>query len=325
MSARVGDDVYGEDQEINQFEEYVADLFGKESALFVPSGTMANAIAINLHTRPGDSVLIEENSHCKVAEAGGAAIFSAVQFQEISLPDRFSSESLRKAVQKDGLQSTPTSLLVMENTHNFAGGLYRTADEVALAVEQTKSIQTMATHCDGARIWNAHKASGDSLARLAKPFDSLAVCFSKGLGAPVGSALIGSNDLVTKARKVRKRLGGGMRQAGFLAKAAQFAVQNHLADLSSDHEHARSCALRLKELSQKVEALEIDLSDRATNMVFFRHPAQDVLALRLRERNVLMHHMGNGTFRLVFHRDVSAQMAEQAVAIIEKTVMDLEK
>lgn len=213
MRAKVGDDVYGDDPTVNELESKVAALLGKEAALFVPSGTMANQIAIQLHTRPGDTVLVEKDAHCYLYEAGAAPALSGVQFDFVDELLTLPSEKLADFIRPDTMHYSPTRLFVIENTHNRLGGR-------SLPLAQVNKLTAAAAklgvpkHCDGARIWNAATTLQVKESDLAAGFDSVAVCFSKGLGAPIGSALCGPKDSIERGRKIRKRWGGGMRQAG---------------------------------------------------------------------------------------------------------------
>ena len=319
-AAEVGDDVYGEDPSINRLEEEVAGLLGKEAAVFTPSGSMANQIAIVLHTRPGDSVLCEEGSHTFAYEAGAGAALSGVQFDLIPFSEKLSDASIQGRFRADGLHESPSTLILVENTHNRGRGR-------ALPVRETQRIVATAhglglkAHCDGARLWNAAAATGDSERELAAGFDTVSVCFSKGLGAPVGSALAGSHEDVARARKVRKRLGGGMRQAGFLAAAALHGVRQHRGRLAEDHRRAVTLAEGLKELVHDGRPLEVDIPDPPTNMVYWRVADGQEVVERLRRKSVLMNHVGNGWIRAVTHLQVSDADIHDAVRRIREALL----
>ena len=319
-AAEVGDDVYGEDPSINRLEEEVAGLLGKEAAVFTPSGSMANQIAIRLHTRPGDSVLCEEGSHTFAYEAGAGAALSGVQFDLIPFSERLSDEAVRSRFRADGLHESPSTLILVENTHNRGRGRALARQETQRIVATARALG-LRIHCDGARLWNAAAATGDSERDLAEGFDTVAVCFSKGLGAPVGSALAGSREDVARARKVRKRLGGGMRQAGFLAAAALHGVRQHRRRLSEDHRRAAALAQGLAELFHDGRPLEVDIPEPPTNMVYWRvDNGQDVIE-RLRQKGVLMNHVGNGWIRAVTHLQISDSDIHDAVLRIRDVLL----
>ena len=319
-AAEVGDDVYGEDPSINRLEEEVAGLLGKEAAVFTPSGSMANQIAIRLHTKPGDSVLCEEGSHTFAYEAGAGAALSGVQFDLIPFSAKLSDEAIRGRFRGDGLHESPSTLILVENTHNRGRGraLARQETERIVATAQDLGLRT---HCDGARLWNAAAATGDSERELAAGFDTVAVCFSKGLGAPVGSALAGSRENVARARKIRKRLGGGMRQAGFLAAAALHGVRQHRGRLREDHRRAVALSQGLGELVQDGRPLEVDIPDPPTNMVYWRVADGQEVIERLRSKGVLMNHVGSGWIRAVTHLQISDSDIHEAVKRIREVLL----
>lgn len=318
-AAEVGDDVYGEDPSINRLEEEVAGLLGKEAAVFTPSGSMANQIAIRLHTRPGDSVLCEEGSHTFAYEAGAGAALSGVQFDLIPFSEGLSDEAIRGRFRGDGLHESPSTLILVENTHNRGRGRVLARQETRRIVATAHGLGLKA-HCDGARIWNAAAAAGHSERELAEGFDTVAVCFSKGLGAPVGSALAGSRDDMARARKVRKRLGGGMRQAGFLAAAALYGLRQHRGRLPEDHRRAAALARGLEELVQDGRPLTVDIPDPATNMVYWQAANAPVVIERLRDQGVLMNHVGNGWIRAVTHLQISDPDIHEAVRRIRQVL-----
>lgn len=309
--ADVGDDVFGEDPTISQLEEEVSDTLGFEAAMFVPSGTMANQIAINLHTRPGDSVLIEEGSHVCIYEAGAAAVLSGIQFDALRSEDFMSwNEQAVGMIREDNLHSAPTRLIVVENTHNRQGG--RVMPQHTLqSIRATRAARPgLALHCDGARIWNAAVACGMSERELLAGFDSASVCFSKGLGAPVGSALCGEKAFIAAARKVRKRWGGGMRQAGIIAAGALFAFREHRDRLFEDHEKAKKLTVLLAELRSEYPNIitDIRVPTPQTNMLYFRVSASTASSLvsLLAERGILVLTTGGGWIRAVTHLDIPA-------------------
>ena len=242
FAAPVGDDVYGEDPTVNALEEAVAVRLGKEAAIFVPSGTMANQIAVRLHCRPGDELITEETSHVVLWEGGGPAALSGVTVR--TLPGDFGKLTLQQLEalhRPDDIHTPPSKLLWLENTHNRGGGTCYDIDAVR-AMSQWARGEGMARHLDGARLWNAVVATGVPADVWAAQFDTVSVCFSKGLGAPVGSALAGTKEQIALARRYRKLFGGGMRQAGFLAAACLYAMEHHVQRLADDHANARLLA-----------------------------------------------------------------------------------
>jgi len=315
MAAAVGDDVYGEDTTVNQLERQVAELLGFEASLFTPSGTMANQIAINCHTRPGDSILAEEDSHVFLYEAGAAAAQSGVQFDLIPLKEQWSSDSIETRVKPEWLHYASTKLVVVENTHNRGSG--RVLDRPDLDRIQHHARQhNLSLHCDGARIWNAAAALDCTERELARGFDSVSVCFSKGLGAPIGSALLGNKALIERARKVRKRWGGGMRQAGYMAAAALFALENNRQRIKRDHKHLRMLYDGIHKMAQDGLLIKSDLPEISTNILYFRVENADFLIKDLMEQGILMSHLGHGKVRAVTH----LQINEEDIATTLKTL-----
>jgi len=316
-SAEVGDDVYGEDPTVNRLQEKVASLLGKEDALFVPSGVMANQIALKVHTQPGDEVIAESGSHIFNYETAAAAFISNVQIHTVE-GNRgvITAEQIPGAIRSPVYYNPKTRLLCLENTHNRAGG-------TIYPIEEIRRIRTMARereiamHLDGARLWNAWMATGITPKEYGQWFDSVSVCFSKGLGAPVGSAIAGSKGFIDQARKVRKILGGGMRQAGILAAAALYALDNNVERLKEDHQKARSFAEQLRTL----RGFEIDMDSVQTNIVIvdIRETGKtpgEIIAL-LRALHVLLSEMTHTTVRAVTHLGVSVEEVEKAVEVIK--------
>lgn len=305
--AEVGDDVFGEDPTALRLERTMAEQLGKEGALFVPTGTMANQIALLLHCRRGDAVVVGDGTHCMAFESGAAAAWAGVQFS-IAGPGLFSVEGLELALAPAGDLFPRPRLVVLENTHNRAGGAVWPRPR-ARAVAERARARGLAVHLDGARLWNAEVATGDSLADLASVADTVSVCFSKGLGAPAGSLLAGPSALIAEARRLRKMLGGGMRQVGVLCAAALFAVQHQRVRLREDHHLARLLAEGLSHLPgftvQPVET-NIVLVDVRTGS------AADLVA-RLRADGVLVHAVAPQRLRAVTHRDLDAAQIESAL------------
>jgi threonine aldolase len=265
-NAPVGDDVFGEDPTVNLLEQRTAELLGKEAALFVASGTMANQLAARTHTEPGDEILVDANAHIYYYEAGATAALAGVLCKWLNgQRGIFSAADVRAALRPANVHFAPTKLICIENTHNRGGGsvwpIERIAEVAAVAHERGLKM-----HLDGARLWNATVASGVSEREYASHFDSISVCFSKGLGAPVGSALVGSRAFVERARRFRKQYGGGMRQAGIIAAGALYALENHRKRLIEDHLNARLLAEGLAQMP----GVGLDLATVETNMVLFR-------------------------------------------------------
>ena len=306
-NASVGDDVYGEDPTVLELERRVAEILGKESALFVPSGTMSNQIALLVHTRPGDEVVIGEGAHIAFYESGAGAALAGVQFAAAGSGGLFDAGELSAAVKPRTDFHPRTSLVCLENTHNRAGGRIFPQAVLEGVVERAREHGLLA-HLDGARLWHAALATGIGEAELARPFDTVSVCFSKGLGAPVGSALVGSRDALRAARRYRKMLGGGMRQAGILAAGALFALEHQRQRLSLDHDSARLLAQRLAALPNvRVVAPE-------TNIVSIAVDGLDAgrVVTEARSRGVLLNAIGPGSLRAVTHLDLSLNDVERA-------------
>lgn len=314
--AEVGDDVYGEDPTINALQERVAALLGKEDALFVPSGSMANQIALKVHTQPGDEVLVGQGAHNWRFESGAAGAISSVQVELLPGDGRFDAAAMRAAYKPEHhLWAPPTRLVSVENTHNMGGGLVWELDALREVAGCARELG-LATHLDGARLWNAAVRTGLSEATLAEGFDTVSVCLSKGLGAPVGSLLCGSRALVHKARRVRKMLGGGMRQAGILAAAGLYAIEHHRARLAEDHDNASFLAAELA----RTPGLAVDTARVHTNIVMVDLMDENLdahdLAARAAERGLGVGAMSARRVRLVTHLDVDRAACTRAVEIL---------
>ncbi len=262
--AELGDDVYGEDPTVNALEAEVASLLGKEAGMFTPSGTMANQIGIWLHTRPGDEALVSEGAHLMLYESGAAPALSGLQLTVIGRGGLFTGADVEAAYKIDNGHYAPTRLVAIENTHNRGGGRVFPQNMI-VEVAGTARRLGVALHLDGARLWNAHIATDVALSTLAAPFDTVSVCLSKGLGAPVGSVLTGPRALMERARRRRKMLGGGMRQAGVLAAAGRYALAHHIARLVEDHASCRAYA----EGIAKLAGVRLDLASVETNLCIF--------------------------------------------------------
>ncbi|MEM6837636.1 MAG: GntG family PLP-dependent aldolase [Cyanobacteria bacterium P01_C01_bin.120] len=267
--APVGDDVLGDDPTVNELEETVAALLGKEAAVYMPSGTMTNQVALRTHTEPGDEIILESQAHIYFYEAGGPAALSGVMCKLIDgQRGIFTASDLQAALRPWNEHYPCTKLVCLENTHNRGGGSIFPLSEIQ-AIAQVCQTNDLRLHLDGARFWNACVASNTAEADYAAPFDTVSVCFSKGLGAPVGSALVGSRALIQRARRFRKMFGGGMRQAGLIAAGALYALQNHRDRLSEDHANAR----RLAQGLQAIDGITVNLATVETNLVYFHTPA----------------------------------------------------
>jgi len=315
-AAAVGDDVYGEDPSVNQLQEHVAALLGKEAALYVPSGTMANQIALSVHTRPGDEVLVSQGAHCMVFESGAAGALSGVQFGVIGdKRGQFSAADVEAHISPDNHHFAPTTLVAVENTHNRGGGSIFPQREI-LAIAKVAKEKGLALHLDGARLLNASVALGVPAKELAAPFDTVSVCLSKGLGAPVGSLVAGTKALVHRAHRRRKMLGGGMRQAGILAAAGLWALEHNVARLAEDHANAR----RFAEPLARTAGIVLDPASVETNIVIW-DLADDVpmdaagFVARAREKGLLLNAVGARRLRAVTHLDVDAKACTAAAEI----------
>ena len=307
--APVGDDIYGEDPTARRLQAHVAQLLGKEAALFVTSGTMGNQIALAVHCRPGDDVVIGEDAHCLLYESGGAAAIAGVQFSVAGRGGRFDVAEMEAAMRpREAFYMPRTSLVALEDTHNRGGGAVWPPAQAAAVAKRARELG-LATHLDGARLWNAAAALGRTPAEVAAPFDTVSVCFSKGLGAPVGSALVGSKDAIEHAKRVRKMLGGAMRQVGILCAAALHALEHNLGRIGDDHTNAR----RLAEGVAELPGVRCDPSSCETNIVNFDVSDAPGFVARASERGVLMNAMAPTRVRAVTHLDVSAADIETAL------------
>lgn len=306
LEAPVGDDVFGEDPTINRLEEYVAGLLGKEAAIYAPSGTMTNQIGVYVNTRRGDEVLLHEGAHIFNYEAGAPAILSAVQVR--TLPGErgvVSPETLRAAIRPENVHFARQSLLCLENTHNLAGGTVFPLEDFAAVADEARELG-LKVHLDGARLFNAQAATGIPAREWCALADTVSVCSSKGLGAPVGSLLAGTEEDIREARRARKAFGGGMRQAGVIAAAALYAFEHNAQRLAEDHERARRLAAGLKEAGYDVEAPE-------TNIVLVEvGDAEGFLAALARE-GVLATPRTRSSIRLCTHLDVDDAEIEAAI------------
>ena len=315
--AEVGDDVYREDPTVNLLEARTAQLLGKEAAVFVPSGTMANQIGIGVNTQPGDEVLCSSTSHVYVWEAGGIARLSGVTARTFE-GDRgiLRLEDISGAIRPShDAHYVRTRLVCLENTHNRGGGRVHPLSSIAQIARWARE-HNLAMHCDGARLMNAVVATGHAASEWAQHFDTVSICFSKGLGAPLGSALAGSADSIRRARRLRKLFGGGMRQAGILAAGALYALENHVERLSEDHANARLLA----DAFAGTDGFALDLGPVTTNLLWVTvDPSLGTageVASYLRSRNVVVAVMGGQILRACTHLDVSREETEYAAGVI---------
>lgn len=325
MSAPLGDDVFGDDPTVHALQDYAAKLLGKERALFVPTGTMANQLALRSQTRPGDEIIAHAKSHIFNYEGGGFAVLSGVSVRTVTSTDgTMPLEQVRAALHlSDDPHFAPTSLLCAENTQNACGGVVVDLDHLQDFAAVAREHRLRA-HLDGARLANAAVASGTSLAAQAAPFDTVSLCFSKGLGAPVGSVLAGDVETIARAYRFRKMFGGGMRQAGVLAGAALYALEHHIDRLQEDHDRAR----RFAEELARLPGVHVDVDLVHTNLVYYGLSDDAPLALRARAKEItpvalLAEHgvLVTGTYdrmRAAFHLDVDDSGAEQALAVFKK-------
>ncbi len=314
MQAPVGDDVFGEDPSINLLEEKTAELFGMEAAIFCPSGTMTNQIGINVHTRPGDEIICDVMSHVYIYEGGGIAFNSGSQVKTIQgNRGRIDAKAVTAAINPDDIHKARTRVVSLENTTNRGGGACYDFNELN-AIKEVCTQHNLALHLDGARIWNAIVAKGEDPKAYGKIFDTISVCLSKGLGAPVGSLLLGNATHIREARRVRKKMGGGMRQAGYLAAAGVYALDYQMDRLATDHEHARWVADVLRKKSWVPDLLEPE-----TNILIFTvsgaYTPSSFCDLLL-EHHIKCMAISATQVRMVFHINVHPLMVEKMIEII---------
>jgi len=318
--AEVGDDVFGEDPTVNFLQKKIAKILGKEAAIFFPSGTMANQVAIKSHTQPGDEVIIEAFSHSYNFEAGAGGALSGIQFYLLK-GDRgiFEVSQIEEAIRPDDHHFPVTRLVCIENTHNRGGGSIFPIEKMREIYQLAKS-KGLRVHLDGARLWNASVASGIKPHEYAQWADSVSVCLSKGLGAPVGSLVSGPKAFIGRAHRFRKMFGGGMRQVGILAAAGIYGLDHHLERLTEDHQNAKHLALGLR----KLEGISIDPELVETNIVIFdvsqtgKNAPQIVEAMK--KEKILTHAFGKTHIRLVTHLDVSREEIEMALNAFQKVI-----
>lgn len=312
MAAPVGDDVFNEDPTIKELENYSANLFGKESALFCPSGTMTNQIAIKIHTQPGDELICDVNSHIYNYEGGGISFNSGVQAKLVNGNEgRLSAELIEPMINGEYDWLTKTSLVSLENTVNRAGGSYYTDHQIKGIAELCKQKKLM-LHLDGARIFNALEETKESPTQIGKYFDTISICLSKGLGAPVGSLLLGGKKEIKKARRIRKVFGGGMRQAGILAAAGLYALKNNLTRLKDDHQRAKTLGEHLMKQNYVESVLPV-----YTNIIIFNLRKEKFSGAdfenKMKENGIIVSSFGKQTIRMVTHLDFTDDMMERTI------------
>lgn len=309
--AEVGDDVYGDDPSVNALEAEVAQLLGYEAALFVPTGSLSNQLGLRLLVKPGQELVCDHTAHVVRAELGAAAVFSGITTRTWQAPRGLLDVADVAAIitPNAGPYLVSTAAIAVENTHNFGGGTVQPIDQIR-AVQQLGREHGLGLHLDGARLWNAHVASGLSLEELAAGFDTVSVCLSKGLGAPIGSVLVADTERIAEARVWRKRYGAGMRQVGILAAAGRFALQNNIKRLSEDHSRAAYLA----------SELGAEPGSTQTNIVVLSVPDAAAVAAAAREHGVLVSALGPTFLRLVTHLDVDDAAVQRAVEVLRPLV-----
>ncbi len=316
MKAPVGDDVFGEDPSINALQEMTADLFGMEAALFCPSGTMTNQIAIKCHTQPGDEVICDESSHIYQYEGGGIALNSGASVKLLyGDRGRINARQVEEAIQPDDVHRAHTRMVSLENTSNRGGGSCYTFSEIQ-AIQQVCMRHDLAFHLDGARLWNAIVARKEDPLHYGKVFDSISICLSKSLGCPVGSLLLGTKDFIKKAKRYRKVFGGGMRQGGFMAAAGIYALEHHIERLKEDHANAKAIATAISSRSFVKMMLPVE-----TNIIIFELDESltaPQLVARLKEQDILGYAISPNRVRLVTHLDITPAMTEKTIQVFNQ-------
>lgn len=321
-NAEVGDDVFGEDPTVNRLQALMADLTGKEAALFVPTGTMGNQVCVKTHTQAGNEIIVELNSHLYNYESGAPALLSSVQVMPIpGIRGSFTLEQVQAAVRPKNVHHPLTALICIENTHNRAGGTIFPLEEIK-RISLWAHEQGIRMHLDGARLWNASIATKIHIAEYCRYFDSVSLCFSKGLGAPIGSIIAGSTEFIQRARYYRKVFGGGMRQAGVLAAAAIYAVHHHFQRLSEDHRRARV----LGEFIHHLPHVELDLQTLQTNIIIFNVQktglsGQQVIE-KLAEKGIKMSTFAGTKIRAVTHLHITDEDIEQTQRALKEIFMN---
>ena len=321
-SAEVGDDVYGDDPTVNSLEERIAAMFGHEAGLFAPTGSLANQLAIRTLVKPGEELLVETRGHIVRAELGAAAAFSGITTRTWPAVDGLlkAEEPLAIAHENAGPYLVSTKAIAVENTHNFGGGTVQPIEEIA-KLSSAARARGIAMHLDGARIWNAHVASGVSFAEYGKHFETISVCLSKGLGAPIGSVMLSSKERVADARIWRKRYGAGMRQVGIIAAAAHYALNHNIARLAEDHARAKKIAVALAAIDSSL----VDPSKVHTNIVGLELSKIGItaaeLTARCKDAGLWISALGPHYARLVTHLDFDDAQCDEAIEILKRTLV----
>jgi len=313
--ATVGDDVFGEDVTVNALESVAAEMFGKEAGLFCPSGTMTNQIAIKVHTKAGEEIICDALSHVYLYEGGGIAFNSGCSVKLIhGNKGRITAEQVANNINPDDIHKPPTSLVSLENTSNRGGGSCYDFNEI-VAIKEVCKKNNLPLHLDGARLFNAIVANKENPLDYGKAFDSISICLSKGLGAPVGSVLIGSHEFIKKAKRIRKVFGGGMRQAGYIAAAGIYALENNVNRLAEDHKHAQLIANALQQKDFVGEIFPVE-----TNIVIAEIKGRlnvDAFVLKMKQNNIHLFAISPTQIRMVLHLDITAEMVAETIQIIE--------
>ena len=321
-SAEVGDDVYSDDPTVNSLEERVAALFGKEAGLFTPTGSLANQLAIRMLVAPGEELIAETNSHIVRAELGAAAVFSGITTRTWPAKNGLlvAADALEIARPNSGPYLVSTTAIAVENTHNFGGGTVQPLDQIKALRKGADEIG-VALHLDGARIWNAHVASGVAFNEYGKYFDTISVCLSKGLGAPIGSVMLSTKERVANARVWRKRYGAGMRQVGLLAGAAHYALDNNIARLSEDHRRAKELAVAIAAIDKSfVDPVLVETNIVGLDLAKAPYTAAE-LATRCREAGLWISALGPKYARLVTHLDFDDAQCAAAIEILKRVLV----
>ena len=316
MTAKVGDDVFGEDPSVNRLEAMTAEMFGMEAAIFCPSGTMTNQISIKCHTRPGDEVICEKLSHVYIYEGGGIAFNSGCQVHAIDGDrGRITAAQVECSINPDDVHRPVSRLVSLENTTNRGGGCCYDFTEI-LDIRELCQARKIRLHLDGARLWNAMVAKSETPRQYGKIFDSISVCLSKGLGAPVGSVLLGNAEFIGKARRIRKVFGGAMRQSGFLAAAGIYALEHNVQRLADDHQHARLIATALEKKDFTRDFMPVE-----TNILIFgvhdKYSPKSFTAF-LKEHGILAMPISQTQVRMVLHLDITQSMVEKTIDVINR-------
>ena len=315
MTAKVGDDVFGEDPSINELEQASADMFGMESALFCPSGTMTNQIAIKCHTQPGDEVICDESAHVYQYEGGGIAFNSGASVKLLyGDRGRMNAEQVKGAINEDDNHKANTSIVCLENTNNRGGGSCYDFNEIK-KIKQVCLANDLALHLDGARLWNAMVAKNETPKQYGETFDSISICLSKGLGCPAGSVLLGKKEFIKKARRMRKVFGGGMRQGGFIAAAGIYALKNNIERLTEDHDHAKQIGDAIAKTSMAKSVFPVE-----TNIIIFEtvdSTTAVTVVQKLKQKGILGSITAPDRVRLVVHLDITKEMVNKTIEIIK--------